>query len=169
MEDNTSINFIVPELNLNYRLIRQLIIIKDLSYSSKGNPVLNLVKIGIFDFLVKYPHILKQLLETKKRKLELLNSERKSIETLYPSKNEFLDINKTKTLLIIMLKFGLVEVSFKNEEIFYVISDKGRLFINDLDIEEILRISELTDYLQVLKSVSNNELTKSIMPLIKGV
>lgn len=38
------IPFIIPEMDLNFRLARLLIVIDKLSYSSKGNPILNLEK-----------------------------------------------------------------------------------------------------------------------------
>ncbi|MEM5633793.1 ABC-three component system middle component 4 [Bacillus cereus] len=67
---NKQMSFIIPEMDLDFRLARLLIMFEKLSYSSRGNPVLNLEKVAVFEFLIKYPHILKLVLQNLKSEFE---------------------------------------------------------------------------------------------------
>jgi hypothetical protein len=169
MENNLPLNFIVPEIDLQYRLMRLLILIDTHSFSSKGNPVLTIEKISFFDFLIKYPNILKEVLRVKNKDIKILSREKGSIETLYPNRLSLFNFSSTRILLNLLLAYNFVEIEIINSQICYIISKSGKEFITDLDNEEINRIQELNNYLLPLRSTKDSELKNLINPLVKGV
>ncbi|MVX66917.1 hypothetical protein GKZ28_24985 [Clostridium chromiireducens] len=162
--------FIIPENDINLRLSRFLLIIDILAYTQRGKLVLNIDKLIIFDFLVKNPYILKQVLKVKgKTKIKLYKEEIGSVATLYPSKNAILDTNSSKILIKLMVLRKMVVVNKQSDELFFTLSDQGKALISEIKTDYIDRIKELCESMLVLRSISTNELKKIINPLIKGV
>lgn len=161
----------MPERDINLRIIRFLIIAEKLSYTQRGNLVLNVDKFILFDFLVKYPFLLKHVLKYKDKRINLkLNQEEiGSVATLYPSKSTFLDNSSAKALIKLMVSYELLIVKRFKNELFFAISKTGKEYVDSLETEYINRIRQLCEMLQVFRSTSSNELKKIINPLIKGV
>lgn len=164
------LSFIIPENDVNLRIGRFLLIIDVLSYTQKGKLVLNIDKLITFDFLVKNPYILKQVLKVKnKTKLKLYKEEIGSVTTLYPSKNALLDTSSAKTLIKLMISHNMVEVTKQSNELFFTLSDQGKSLISEISTDYIIRVKELCESMLVLRSLNTSELKKIINPLIKGV
>ncbi|WP_408010169.1 ABC-three component system middle component 4 [Pseudalkalibacillus sp. A8] len=167
----SKIPFVIPEHDINLRVIRFLYIAEKLSYTQKGKLVLNIDKFIIYDFLVKHPYLLKEVVKLKNKKidLKLFQEEVGSVATLYPSKSSLLDNNSAKVLIKLMVSQDLLKtIQYKNE-LFFVISDHGKEYAKTLETDYINRIKQLCDSLLVLRSTSTNGLKKMINPLIKGV
>lgn len=168
---NSKITIIIPEKDIDLRLVRFLIIIDTLAYTQRGKLVISIDKLIIFDFLVKYPFILKSVLKVKDKRsnLKLSKTEVRSIETLFPSKSALLDINSAKILIKLMISYDLISVKVDKSELFYIPSDTGKIFINDIDTDYINRIRDLCEAMLVMRSIRTNELKEMIKPLIRGV
>ena len=156
------IPFIIPEMDLNFRLARLLIVIDKLSYSSKGNPILNLEKIAIFEFLIKYPHILKLVLKTKQRDENIQFNQEYigSIESLFPDRNALNNLSSVRLILIKLIQFDFIKVENIKKELYFVISDDGKECIKEISSEYTDEIGLFCERLKVLRSVSNNELKR---------
>lgn len=162
--------FIIPEDDINLKIARYLVIIDILSYTSRGKYVLDIEKLTIFDFLVRNPYILKQVLSIKHSKdIKLENQEIKNIETLYPNKSELIDTQLSKLIIQVMISEGTIIAKIEDGKIFFILTDIGKEVVNEIDVEYICRIKELCKKMLVLRSTSLNELKKIINPLIKGV
>ncbi|MED4013654.1 MULTISPECIES: ABC-three component system middle component 4 [Priestia] len=151
-------------------------IVDSLSYSSKGNPILDAEKISIFEFLIKYPYILSLVIKSKESKnldanLKLYQEEVGNIESLFPNSSFLNEFSSVKMILSILVSYNLVgiDVQKNKKDIFFVVNQEGKTFINNLNEEYIVRMKELCNSLLTLRSVKNNELKKMINPLIKGV
>lgn len=168
---NKQMSFIIPEMDLDFRLARLLIMFEKLSYSSRGNPVLNLEKVAVFEFLIKYPHILKLVLQAKKANLKIqLNQEYiGSIESLFPDRNALNNLSYVKVILIKLIQYNFVKIEKVKEELYFVITDEGKQCSKSISSEYTSEIDLLCESLKHLRSISSNELKKTIIPLIKGV
>lgn len=170
IEVKDNIPFIIPENDIYLRIARFLTIIDKLAYTQRGKLILNVDKLTIFDFLVKNPYLLKQVLEVKHRiNLKLLKVEYGSVASLFPTKRALVDVQTTRELIILMISYNMLKVIFEKEEMYYTLSDKGKEFINEIDTDYVIRIKELCESMLVLRSVSTNDLKKIINPLVKGI
>ena len=158
-------------MDINIRLARFLVIMDLLAYSKTGKYILNNDRLIIFDFLLRYPFILKKVVEVKNEKLsiKLNNEEIGSITTLYPSNSALLDTKSTKNLIKLMLSYNLMSIQIDKSEMFYILTDNGKMILSELDTEYIRRMKELCNAMIILKSTTINELRKIIKPLIRGV
>lgn len=162
--------FIIPENDINLKIARYLVIIDILAYTSRGKYVLDIEKLTIFDFLVRNPYILKQVLIIKHNEdIKLQNQEIKNIETLYPNKSELIDTQLSKLIIQVMISEDIIIPKIEKGKIFFSLTDTGKRVVNELDVEYICRINELCNKMLVLRSTSLNELKKIINPLIRGV
>jgi hypothetical protein len=162
--------FIIPETDLFYRVARILVLINTLSFSSKGNPVLTIEKMSIFDFLLKYPFILNEVLIAKNQpSISMLNREQGTIESLFPNKAALFNYSANKELLKLLIAYSLIEVEVLKGDIYYKISVNGINLINSIENETIIRLIQLSEALLPLRSVKTNELKKIINPLVEGV
>lgn len=166
-----NIPFVRPERDINLRVIRFLIIAEKLSYTQRGKFVLNIEKIILFDFLVEYPYLLKDVMWQKNQRynLKLNEEEIGSIATLYPSKTSLLDNSPAKTLIKLMVSNELLLVKEFKNELFFVISDIGKKHAESIKTDYIYRIRELCENLLGFRSTSTSQLKKMINKLIKGV
>lgn len=160
----------MPERDINLRVFRFLIIAEKLSYTQRGKFVLNFDKFILFDFLVKYPFLLKHVLKLKNENVNLkLNQEEiGSVATLYPSKSTLLNDSSAKALIKLMVSYELLRVNRLKSELYFVITKSGKEYVDSLETDYINRIRQLCEMLKVFRSTSSNELKKIINPLIKG-
>ncbi len=165
-----NINFIIPENDINLRLSRLLVIINELAFTQRGKLVINIDKLTIFDFLVRNPFLLKNVLKVKsKTNLKLLNEEFGSIASMYPSNLALVETTSTKTLIKILVSYDMLTVIQDEGELYYILSDKGKSFISEIETDYIVRMKELCKSMLVLRSVSTNDLKKIINPVVKGI
>ncbi|WP_039074929.1 ABC-three component system middle component 4 [Bacillus sp. MSP13] len=165
-----NIPIIITENDINLRLIRFLIIIEILAYTTRGKLILNLDKLTIFDFLIKYPYLLKQVLAVKnKTSLKLLNIETGSVSSLFPNKITLLDIKLAKELSKLMIAYNMIDVVQEKNELFYILTEKGKTIVNRTETDYTMRIKELCNEMLILRSVSTSELKKIVNPLVKGI
>lgn len=163
-------HFIVPENNINLRLSRLLVIINELSYTQRGKLVINIDRLTLFDFLVRNPFILKNVLKAKGNTvLNLLNEEFGSIATMYPSKVSLFDTTTTKVLIKSLISYNMLTVKQYEGELFYTLSEKGKQFISEIETNYVVRMKELCKSMLVLRSVTTNDLRKIINPVIRGI
>lgn len=165
-----SIPFIIPENDINLKILRFLLIIDKLAYTQRGKLVINIDRLVIFDFLIRYPFLLKQVLLVKnKTNLRLLREEVGTVSTLFPSKVALLDTKSTKEIIKLMIAYDMLKVIQDKDELFYVLTESSELIVNQVDTDYTIRINELCEAMLVLRSVSINDLKKIIKPLVKGV
>ncbi|WP_044893671.1 ABC-three component system middle component 4 [Aeribacillus alveayuensis] len=164
------IPFIIPEYDLGVRLSRILIIISKLGFNKNAKPILSSEKIAIFDFLVKNPFILNEVLkaEGKGKKITLYDTDTGSIESQFPNIASLFDYGVVRGYIRLLLSLGLVEVR-TDETVYYVITDKGNELLADIETSYLLRIKELSSALVPLRSLSAAQLIKKIKPFVKGV
>lgn len=149
--------FIEPEFDLHYRSLRLLLIINKYSLNTKGNKLLTLEKIMLFDFLVANPTVFQKLLEFYNIELQLRYVEQNVIENF--SYNSYLLTEKEYRLLLnILISNGFIELEVKNNQIFYSITNNGVQFLEDIDNNSMERLLELIGFLEKIKSKNINEL-----------
>lgn len=167
---NKKIPFIIPENDLGFRITRLLILIGELCVNRNKKPMLTLEKVAIFDFLIKNPFILNEVLiaEGKTNGINLIDTETGSIESQYPNIINLFDYGTIRGYIQLLISLNLIEV-VTNDEFFYVTSQKGNQVIDNLNSSQSLRIKELSKAMSSLRSFSNNQLIKKIKPFVKGV
>lgn len=164
-----SIPFIIIENDINLRIFRFLLIINRLAYTKKGKLAINIDRLGVFDFLLKYPLILKQVLQVRKQTdLKLLKEEVETVSSLFPSKSALLDNNSTKEIVKLMIAQDLLKVIKDKNELFFVLTDKAIVIVSEINTDYSRRINELCIEMLTLRSVSVNDLKKIINPLVEG-
>lgn len=170
IEVEHKIHFILPENDINLRLSRLLVIINELAYTQRGKLVINIDRLTLFDFLVRNPLLLKNVLKVKSNTiLKLLNEEFGSIATMYPSKVSLIETTTTKVLIKILVSYDMLTVIQYEGELYYTLSDKGKLFISEIETDYVVRMKELCKSMLVLRSVSTNDLREIINPVIRGI
>lgn len=153
----TKYYFIEPEFDLHYRSLRLLLIINKYSLNTKGNKLLTLEKIMLFDFLVANPTVFRKLLEFYNIELQLRYVEQNVIENF--SYNSYLLTEKEYRLLLnILISNGFIELEVKNNQIFYSITNNGVQFLEDINNNSMERLLELIGFLEKIKSKNINEL-----------
>ncbi|KXJ37389.1 hypothetical protein AX282_20525 [Bacillus spizizenii] len=165
------IPFIIPENDINLRIFRFLMIIDQLAYTQRGKLVINIDRLVIFDFLIRNPFILKQVLSIKNNKtnLRLLRYEFETVSTLFPNKIALVDTKSTKEIIKLMIAYKMLKVFQEKDDLFYVLTDKAKLIVNQIDTDYSVRVKELCEAMLVLRSVTINDLKKVINPLVKGI
>ncbi|MEC1621597.1 hypothetical protein P4T79_06535 [Bacillus mojavensis] len=165
------IPFIIPENDINLRIFRFLMIIDQLAYTQRGKLVINIDRLVIFDFLIRNPFILKQVLSIKNNKtnLRLLRDEFETVSTLFPNKIALVDTKSTKEIIKLMIAYKMLKVFQEKDDLFYVLTDKAKLIVNQIDTDYSVRVKELCEAMLVLRSVTINDLKKVINPLVKGI
>jgi hypothetical protein len=164
------IPFIIPENDINLRIFRLLMIIDKLAYTQRGKLVINIDRLVIFDFLIRNPYLLKQVLSVKnKSSISLLRNEFGTVSTLFPSKVALVDTQSTREIIKLMITYDMLKVIEENNELFYTLTDNAKLIVKQIDTEYSIRINELCEAMLVLRSLSINDLKKIINPLVKGI
>lgn len=159
-----------PSNDINIKLIRILIIIAELSYTSRKNPLLTLDKIAIFDFLVNHPHILHDILMREKKKVmfSLSEDDIDSIQTEFPDELSLNNFGSLRGVLKLLMIYEFIEITFKDNNVFYTITPKGDIFQRELDSIYITRVRILSKGLHPIKSKKPSELITLIKPGLGG-
>lgn len=162
--------FIIPENDLGFRITRLLILIGELCLNKNRKPLLTLEKIAIFDFLLKNPFILNEVLEaeSKDKGIVLDETETGSIESQFPNIVSLFDYGIIRGYIQLLVSFDLIEI-VKFDTYFYLITEKGEEIINKVNSTHITRIKELSKAMIILRNMSNSQLIKKIKPFVKGV
>lgn len=164
------IPFIIPENDINLRIFRFLVIINKLAYTQRGKLVINIDRLVIFDFLIRNPYLLKQVLSVKnKSSISLLRNEYGTVSTLFPNKVALVDTQYTREIIKLMITYDMLNVIEEKNELFYTLTDTAKLIVKQIDTEYSIRINELCEAMLVLRSYSINDLKKIINPLVKGI
>lgn len=162
--------FLIPEKDIYLRIGRIIIIISELSYSTKGNPILDIEKLSLFNFLIRYPIIFKKvkIINGDKDELELLESEVGSIESEFPNKDSLYDHEDLYQILRIAAYYKFIEVKNNNYSFCYYITEIGKDFSNNLSSEYFLRVKELCKSLNKFRSIKTNKLKQIIEFSMEG-
>jgi hypothetical protein len=162
--------FIIPENDLGFRITRLLILIDQLGINRNKKPLLTLGKIAVFDFLLKNPFILNEVLlaEGKNNGIILDDTETGSILSRYPNIVNLIDYGSIRGYIQLLVLFNLIEV-VTVDKYFYVISEQGENLVDKLNSEHISRIKDLSKAMVTLRNMSNTQLIKKIKPFVKGV
>lgn len=161
--------FIIVENDVDIRLVRLLIIISRLSYSSKKNPILSIEKMAVYDFFLRYPSILYGVtkINNYKQTFELEEYEYNNEESNHHNRGIIYDFELLHKLLQILICYGYIDI-INNKETFYIISDEGMIFLNSLDSEYIKRLKELSVVLLQMRSLDFGKMNNLINLIIEG-
>lgn len=145
-------------------------IIDKLAYTQRGKLVINIDRLVIFDFLIRNPYLLKQVLSVKnKSSIRLLKDEVGTVSSLFPSKVALVDTQSTREIIKLMITYDMLKVIEEKSELFYILTDNSKLIVRKIETEYSIRINELCESMLVLRSLSINELKNIINPLVKGI
>lgn len=159
----------LPDFEVNLRLGKLIILLNELSLNSKEKPVLTLEKISIFEFLTKHPVLLNRILYLKDKQLiNLNNSEKYSIEALFPNRGQLFDFKEIKTLLNILIGYDFVKIEIGSGfEIYYYISEKGKTYANDLTEEYFNRIKRIIQTMNAFKTLPFSKINQFVAPYLR--
>ncbi|RZM28875.1 MAG: hypothetical protein EOO88_07195 [Pedobacter sp.] len=163
--------FIHPDTELNVQLIRVLSILDKMSFNRNNSPVLHLEKIAVFDFLLRHPGILFGLLKKTDKKVSFIleDFELNAIGSLYPSRDGLYQYEDHRKLLQLLLIHGFTNVRVtQTGELFYVITDQGRGFLDQIDSKFAFRQRELASGFAPIQSQTTKNLLAQIIPFING-
>ena len=122
-----------PDLELHVQLIRILAILEKASLNRNDTLVLNIEKIAVFDFFLRHPVILFEVLKMADKKIPftLEEHERNSISSNYPSREGLYRFEEYRKLVQILLIYGHLTVTVTDsKEPFYNITERGKNFID---------------------------------------
>lgn len=163
--------FIVPEMELNNRMTRVLLLLKYLSYNKSGNPILSAEKIAVFEFFQQHAYILHSVLKNNGKKIlfAITQEELNSISKEYPNTSGLYIYNELKTVMqiLIIYKFATVKLNSDNEAM-YSITESGMDFVNGISSEYSDRLAEICQAITPLQSESFRNLMILIKPYING-
>jgi len=159
----------IPDLEVYLKLGKMLLLLDELSLSSKKTPILTLEKISIFDFLTKHPDLLNRILYLKDKELiDLNNSEKYSIEALFPDKGPLFDFSNIKILLNLLIGYGFVDIVVKKDfEINYFITELGQEHAQNLETQYFKRLNRILKSMKPIKSLSYSKINKLIEPYLR--
>ncbi len=149
----------------DYRCMRLLVVIKILSYSSRKNPILNIEKLKIFDFLIDKPYILNKLLrqlEKHKKEIILQNYDIDNIKNEYININDIYRYKTTKKILSILMASNFVNVEVIKNETMYVITKCGNMIVERMESEHINELIIIGQAMLPLISLSHTKLYQMI-------
>lgn len=160
--------FIIPEQDLNLKMGTLLTILDCLSFTKRKKPILTLDKISIYDFLVKHPFVLHEMtkLDQSVPYFLLKDYEKGSIQTKFINKKNLFDYSSTRKTLQILLVYQFVDVLTEKNEIYYVITENGKEFIEEIDTDYLLRIRELCDVIVPITSIAPSKIKLLINPIL---
>ncbi|MGG0521022.1 ABC-three component system middle component 4 [Priestia aryabhattai] len=167
----SSTQYLIPEQNSHLKLARLLVIISKLEYSSRKTPILDIEKLAIFEFLIKYPDILRKLkkMNSDKEALYLLDYEVDSIESKFPNSISLYNYKDLYNLLKILIYYGFIDVKSNKGKVCYTITLKGGRFNEELKSSYLKRVDELCESMLSLRSVNANKLKQMIKFIMGGM
>jgi hypothetical protein len=156
--------FFIPEDDLNLRLGRLLLLIEKMSFNRNEKLMLDLEKIVILEFLIKYPKLLNIALKhIKKETIRLDENEIKSIEALFPNRTLLFDFKQTKKLLQILISMRLIDAKIGDDsKVYYYINLKGTKCISELNSIYFERLVLLINKAKKIQSQSFSKLNIQI-------
>ena len=166
----SKLQFLIPEKDINLRIGRILVIISELSYSVRGNPILDIERLSLFDFLIRYPNVLKQvkILNNDKDKLNLLDEELGNIESKFPNNHSLYNYDYLYEILKNSLSYKLVAVQNNNQNFYYYITEIGKEFSENLNSAYLIRVKELCEFMMQYRSIKTNKLKQMIKFSMEG-
>jgi hypothetical protein len=163
--------FIVPDLELNNRMTRILLLMKYLSYNKAGKLILSVEKIAAFEFFLQHAYILHSVLKNNGKKIlfSISQEELNSISKEYPNTSGLYVYKELKTVMqiLIVYKFATVKLTTDNEAM-YSITEPGMDFINGVSSEYSDRLNEICQAITPLQSETFRNLMILIKPYING-
>ncbi|MCU4845321.1 hypothetical protein OB969_14240 [Bacillus cereus] len=160
--------FIIPDYDLNFRLTKILIILKHLSYTQRKKLHVTLDRIVMYDFLLKYPILLNEVLVQENKKVLILDeADRNAISAKYPNYVFQSERDLMKKLLLLLSHYELIDVQ-KEKEIYFVISNTGLDIVVNLSSPYKEKMEDVCIAMQQLRSFSSNQLFKKINQVIQG-
>lgn len=165
-----ALSFIYPDRELDVQIIRLLTVLKHNSVNRRNNPILSIDKISAFDFLLQHPYILfKIIMDTGKKSLFTVNEiELNSISSEFPNTNNLYSLLETKEILVIMIAKKFVDVSLISNIVYYIITDAGLKFLEEINTEYTDRLDAVSQALSILNSTSYKNLLTLIKPYANG-
>ncbi|UEG53559.1 hypothetical protein LLH06_01030 [Mucilaginibacter daejeonensis] len=165
-----ALSFIVPDFELNTKLARALVILRNLSLNKAGNKILTIEKLAVYDFLLRHPHILHGILKSQGRKMLILRPEElTSINKEYPNTNGLYTHRDLSITLQILILQGYASANLtKDNEAVYTITAEGANFADGLETEYVMRLHEISNPINQLLSLNYRQLMAAIKPYING-
>lgn len=163
--------FIVPDLELNNRMTRVLLLLKYLSYNKSGNLILSAEKIAVFDFFLQHAYILHSVLKSNGKKIlfSLSQEDINSISKEYPNTSGLYVYKDLKILLQILIVYGFITAELNSDkEAMYSITEPGKNFTNNAGSEYTDRLEEICQAITPLQSETFRNLMIFIKPFING-
>lgn len=165
-----AISFIIPDLELNTKLARALVILNNLSLNKAGNPVLTTEKIAVCDFFLQHPYILHGVLRGQgKKTFDLRAEESTSINKEYPNTSGLYQYKELRITLQILLFHGYVTASLTTDaEAIYTITEAGTEFMASVQAAYVSRLDELAKPVGQIISQNYRQLMATIKPYTNG-
>ncbi len=149
-----------PDYDLSLNMGIMLIIISLLSKTKRGKPVLNNDRLHIYLCLAKNPSILGKIITLsggEQVNLEEIHSY--SIATIAPSLDSLFDDEILKSLLMVLISKGLVDVTYrKNEGFFYSSTEAGNQLFGKLCEDYFCEVKRFCSMMNSLQTKSTSQL-----------
>lgn len=159
-----SLPFYLPDKELDLRLCQICLLLEVLSYNQKGNPVLTIDKIALFEFIGKHPLIINNILSRNHKETVKYNiSEIYSIEAAFPNRSKLYNYKEIKKILLILYSYGFINIRFEGKmDIFFSISEEGSKFTFALDSLYFKRLRKIYKKLYPIKSQPFSKLNQLV-------
>lgn len=156
--------FYFPDNEVNLRVGKLLILLDILSKSTKKDLAFNLERIAQFEFLTKHPILLNKILTEKdKMILKLNNSEKYSIEAMFPNRGQLFDFTKIKILLSILISYGFLDIKIGlDTQVYYIINENGINHANQLETIYFQRLKKVLSQMKPLLSMPHSKINQII-------
>jgi hypothetical protein len=160
----SNLPFYFPDNEVNLRVGKLLILLDILSKSTKKDLVFNLERIAQFEFLTKHPIMLNKILTEKdKMILKLNNSEKYSIEAMFPNRGQLFDFTKIKILLNILISYGFLDIKIGlDTQVYYIINENGINHANQLETIYFQRLKKVLSQMKPLLSMPHSKINQII-------
>lgn len=164
----SNLPFYFPDNEVNLRVGKLLMLLDVLSKGSKKKFVFNPERIAQLEFLTKHPILLNKILDEKDKEiLSLNNSEKYSIEAMFPNRGQLFDFTKIKILLNILISFDFIEVKTDSDsQIYYLINTKGIKQSEELETIYFQRLKKILLQMKPLLGISHSKINLIIQPYL---
>lgn len=167
----TQLPFLIPECTLGLRISRMMIIINMLALNKKKNPTLSIEKLILYDFLIRYPIVLINILRNSGKQVNFIlrDTEFGTLETNNIDTFDIYEYEEARKLIQVMISMGLIKVEIVKGEILISATEMGDNFINSLESEYLVRLKDLVHELKKLQSEKEAQLREKITLYVRGV
>lgn len=164
----SNLPFFFPDDEVNLRMGKMLMLLNILSRSTKKEFLFNLERIAQFEFLTKHPILLNKILvEKDKEILALNNSEKYSIEAMFPNRIPLFDFTKIKTVLNVLMLYEFVDVKTgPDSQIYYIINEKGISQAEEFESIYFQRLEKILLQMKPLLNIPHSKINLIIQPYI---